>query len=662
MDMETLKKMQKAKAGMAASEPRIVECKLRVGKYRKRGKLVYTDKGRIEFHFGYWPALNAEIKAMEGHRYHGFDDVKPRKIWTVKDSMRNRFQIMFMMGDDPYAHFDKPLEYVDTERPLYDHQREMLAHAMTRRHCIFACEMGTGKTLPFIEAAERSGYDGKQIWYVGPRAGVKAVGRELRKWKATVQPEMMTYEGMKKRVRLWTDGTPAPRFVCFDECSKLKGPTTQQSQAALHLANAMREEYGFDCYILLMSGTPAPKTPIDWWHQCEVACPGFIKEGTVGKFSARLRVVEYRENMITGGRYPHPVTWRDDERKCQQCGQLRGHPNHAAINAGNEEYHPWKKSKDEVSYLYERMKGLVLVKFKKDCLDLPEKQYEVIRIKPTPEIIRAAKLIKTRSKRAITALTLTREISDGFQYIEVPSGKDTCPNCRGKKEVEIPVPAEDVDILAAPNYDREQYVVQTVTCDNCGGTGEITTYQRDTEAVGSPKDAFFIEELDNHEDVGRYIVWGGFTGTLDRLVAIAHQQGWATLRVDGKGYVGSSAIGEKLDSDVLLDAMDRSHPKHRELLEKYPKLCFVGHPQAGGMALTLTASPTELFYSNCFSGEARMQAEDRGHRPGMDTNRGLTIKDLIMLPTDQLVLDNLKKKKKLQNLTMGQLHDAFTSS
>jgi hypothetical protein len=85
----------------------------------------------------------------------------------------------------------------------------------------------------------------------------------------------------------------------------------------------------------------------------------------------------------------------------------------------------------------------------------------------------------------------------------------------------------------------------------------------------------------------------------------------------------------------------------------------VGHPQAGGMALTLTSSPTELFYSNCFNGEARMQAEDRFHRMGMDTNRGATIKDLIHLPTDKLVLDNLKLKKKLQNISMGELENAF---
>ena len=644
---------------MTASKSRTETVKLRVGKYRKTGQLTYV-KNRIEFKFGYWPALNAEIKSMEGHRYHGFEESNPRKIWSVANSMRNQFQISFMMEENPYGHYDRKLEFHETERPLYDHQKEMLAHILTRRHCIFDCEMGTGKTLVFIEAAERSGATDDDIWYVGPKSGVKAVSRELLKWGSKVKPVMLTYEGMKKMVKEWPPGKVAPKFICFDECSKLKGPTTQQSQSALHLANSMRQEHGYESFLLLMSGTPAPKTPVDWWHQCEVACPGFIKEGDVGKFRARLGIVEMRENNITGGKYPHHVAWLDDERRCQKCGQYREHPNHAPINSGDEGFHKFEKSKDEVSYLYERMQGLVLVKFKKDCLDLPEKQYQIIRVKPTPDIMRAAKLIQARAQRAITAITLTREISDGFQYIEVPSGKETCPNCHGKKEIQIKMPVEDVDIMAPQSIG--EFTETIVTCDNCGGTGEVTTYKRDTEAVGSPKDQVFIDDLDQHEDVGRYIVWGGFTGTLDRLVTMCHQNGWATLRVDGKGYVGCSATGETLDSDILLDAMDRSHPNYKVLREKYPRLCFVGHPQAGGMALTLTASPTEMFYSNCFNGEARMQAEDRGHRPGMDTNRGLTIKDLIMLPTDKLVLDNLRKKKKLQDLTMGQLADAFTSA
>ena len=136
--------------------------------------------------------------------------------------------------------------------------------------------------------------------------------------------------------------------------------------------------------------------------------------------------------------------------------------------------------------------------------------------------------------------------------------------------------------------------------------------------------------------------------------------GWFVLRVDGRGYTGFNPTGvDSVNPNELLIGMDRKHPKYKEYLIKYPKLCFIGHPQAGGMALTLHASPTELFYSNCFNGEARMQAEDRAHRIGMDENRGLVIKDLIMLPTDQLVLNNLKAKKKMQDVTMGELRTTF---
>jgi len=562
-----------------------------------------------------------------------------------------------MLGQDPYAAYDFDLKPIETERPLYAHQLEMLAHVLQRRYCILACEMGSGKTLVFIEAAERLGLKDHEIWYVGPRSGVMAVKRELKKWNAKFNPRWLTYAGLTKEIKNWVKGAPAPKFVCFDESSKIKSPTSQRSQAALHLASAVREEHGSNGCAILLSGTPAPRTPVDWWHQCEVACPGFIKEGTIGKFRARLCLIEMRES-IQGGMYPHLVTWLDDANKCAECGQRWGHPNHASIN---EDYHKFQKSKNEVKYLYQRMQGLVLVKFKRDCLDLPEKQYETIRVKPTIEIIRAVKLIQAKSKRAITALTLIREIADGFQYVETPSGKKTCPNCHGKKTVEIHIPLEEVDKMApTTEVSKDDFVIKTAACDNCGATGMVTVYSRETQAVGSPKDAAFIEELDSHEDVGRYIVWGGFTGTLDRLVAICRQQGWATLLVDGRGYNGTSATGEILDSDELLDAMDRSDPRYHELREKYPKLCFVGHPQAGGMALTLTSSPTELFYSNVFNGEARVQAEDRGHRPGMDTNRGLTIKDLIMLPTDVLVLDNLQKKKKLQSLTMGDLREAYS--
>jgi hypothetical protein len=142
---------------------------------------------------------------------------------------------------------------------------------------------------------------------------------------------------------------------------------------------------------------------------------------------------------------------------------------------------------------------------------------------------------------------------------------------------------------------------------------------------------------------------------VDRLERIAHQQGLATLKIDGRGYTATLPTGEIADVDTFLDAMDRSNPKFKELHREYPKICVIGNPEAGGMALTLTASPTMLYYSNSFKGEARMQSEDRGHRPGMDENRGLMIKDLIHLPVDLVVKNNIKLKKDMQSLTMGEL-------
>lgn len=77
------------------------------------------------------------------------------------------------------------------------------------------------------------------------------------------------------------------------------------------------------------------------------------------------------------------------------------------------------------------------------------------------------------------------------------------------------------------------------------------------------------------------------------------------------------------------------------------------------MGLTLTASPSIVYFSNDFNAESRIQSEDRIHRPGMDVNRGATIYDLIHLPTDRTVLENLKAKRVLQDMTLGALNDVL---
>jgi hypothetical protein len=470
---------------------------------------------------------------------------------------------------------------------------------------------------------------------------------------------MLTYEHLTKEMKNWVDGRTAPRIVIFDESSKIKTPTSQRSQAAMALADGVRADWGEEGYVILMSGTPAPKTPVDWFWQTEVAQPGFMKEGNIHKFRGRLAILKEQENQLTGGKFNALVAWRDSENRCT-CGAMRESDIHDMQRLQEDpDVHPFEAGKNEVGYLYERMKGLVLVRFKKDCLDLPEKQYKIVQIKPLADILLVAKHIKQTGTRAIEVLTMLRELSDGFQYNEVETGEFMkCPVCHGTKVVMVPVPksgpSENTMEIQESDFENQE-----VTCTRCSGTGEVMTVSRTTVEVPCPKDDQLRNDLDEHEECGRLIVWGGFTGTLDRVCKICMGEGWSVLRVDGRGYVSMDAEGKQIDDRECLMAMDASHPRRQELMEKYPKLCFVGHPKAGGMALTLTGSPTEIFFSNDFSGEGRMQAEDRFHRAGMDINRGATIVDYIHLPSDQYVLDNLKKKKDLQKLSMTDLDAIF---
>lgn len=638
--------------------------KVKIGRYLYPLKMTLV-KGRLELQFPYNPALIAEIKVMEGARYHGFDKENPRKIWSIKNSPRNIFQLEYLAGLNPYKDYDGELIEFKPNRPcLYKHQIEMAAHELTRKQCIIAGEMGSGKTLATIEAMEQSRCD--DWWWIGPKSALYSVQLEFSLWKSKVRPRFYTYDALRKIMENWPEKSIPPQGLVLDESSRCKNPTAQRSQASLLLANMIREHWGDKCFIIEMSGSPAPKDPGDWWMQCEIARPGFIREGNIQKFKQRLAIIENKENLVTGGVYPHLVTWKDDENKCAQCGSLPDSPKHDLSMGG----HSWEKSVNEVAYLYQRMNGLVLVKFKKDCLDLPDKRYIEVNIKPTSEMERLESLIMAKSPSTITALTLLRELSDGFQYKDVEFGTETCTICHGSKVmdhfIDLDDPDNPLDSLSIQTghrivYDDAQTPIaklesplrlekQKIACEACSGTGEIPKTSRVAkETTTSPKEEALKELLDKHEECGRLVTYAGFTASIDKCVNTAKRQGWDWIRVDGRGW--TSSIPEK--PIKLLEIFQRD--------KSVEKLNFIGHPGSAGMGLNLTASPSTVYYSNDFNAESRIQSEDRIHRMGMDVNRGATIYDLIHLRSDLLVLNNLKKKRKLQDMSLGKLHEELAS-
>jgi hypothetical protein len=282
------------------------------------------------------------------------------------------------------------------------------------------------------------------------------------------------------------------------------------------------------------------------------------------------------------------------------------------------------------------MGGLVIVKLKKNCLDLPDKIYRIIECKPKPATMRAASLIAQTSKTTIQALTLSRELSDGFQYVDIVGGKEKCPLCQGSKK------------FADKQEVENQYRDIIVDCPYCLGTGEADKIIREARQVECPKEDVLKDILDEHYDIGRLVTYASFTGAVDRVVQVSLSEKWDVIRVDGRGW-------KFFSSDKTCPEKPDFLSMFQDELDKYPRINFVGQAGAAGSGHTLTASPTIFYYSNDFDADHRIQSEDRIHRIGMDVNRGATIIDVFHLPTDRLVYENLKKKRQLQSLSLGDI-------
>lgn len=613
------------------------------------------EKGRILF-LNSPKALKGEIKAMAGAKWHGYDD-PTRMYWSVLDSPRNRFQLAFMKGEDVYAHFDQRVVQHEYRRPLFAHQRAMADHFLTYHYGVMAAEMGTGKTLALQEVMERGGA-GKWIW-VGPKSSLVNVTREFKRWQLAeyVDVTMMSYEKFAAWAKTFRDGVDeTPLGLVFDEASRLKNHDVQRSQAAQTMADRVRAAHGMKGFAILASGTPSPKSPADWWSPCEIAWPGFLKEGSEKALRERLAIMVKRE--FDAGVYNQIAAWRDDERRCETCGDFEQSEQHGD-GEGLHRYIPC--GFNEVEYLHKRLKGLVIVFLKKDVLaELPEKRYLKIECTPDPGVLRAAKAIASASTSAVTAFTALRELSDGFQYREKVDGTTRCTTCEkacGEVTEWFHPERPDQTFRQIDLFD-ETFVAglesRVVPCPSCEGSGQMPRRVRETVELPCPKDAALKELLDENEEVGRIVVFAGFTGSVDRIMRLCREKKWATVRCDGRGLSVFGADGKPIPKVNPLEFWSD--------LESNPVVAWVSHPESGGMSFTLTEARTAVFWSNSFKSEFRSQAEDRIHRPGMDLNKGCLIVDLVQLPSDERALATLKEDRRLELMTLGEIQECYATS
>jgi hypothetical protein len=527
-------------------------------------------------------------------------------------------------------------------RPVYDlvcadPYRSFVADGFVVHNC--------GKTLSTQEVMERSGV--KHWYWIGPLTSLPNMRREFKKWSIdpSLNIEMFNYEALVKIMKEWGD-RPVPQGLVVDESSRCKGPTSQRSNAVQELADKIRDKYGLDGYVIEMSGTPSPKSPLDWWKPCEIAYPGFLKEGSVKAMEQRLAYLT--QHSYDAGVFSKRTGWRDDENKCHTCGEYADHENH---EIESPLYHPFERSKNEVAYLYERLKGLVIIKHLKDCVGLPTKTYRQIICKPSSSLLRAADAISQAAPNAITVPTRLRELSDGFQYQDIKDGTTPCTNCTDGLISEWYDPDDEERVFKSVDMMGPDIKLteRRVPCSVCGGTRQMPRIVRTVKEIPCPKDKALKGLLEECEETGRIVVFAGFTGSVDRVESLCLKQGWDVVKCDGRGWLVTTATGTQVIDEEPLDYwanMDHS------------RVAFVSHPESGGMSLTLRESRMVVFWSNSFKTEYRIQAEARIQSIGED-KPGLLIVDLFHLPTDRKVLDVIRENRKLELLTMGEISEAM---
>lgn len=528
-----------------------------------------TDKTwRVEFAFD--RALIAEVKAMEGatwHGYHGADcklcgELGPqgKKFWTISNSKRNIFALnqLESPGIPRYDNAVPTDTNLTLKNSLREHQQKIVSEVGGRKRIVIAGDPGIGKTLPMLELIANAG--GK--WLVVCPKSVRNVWiAEAKKWgfEGLITEWARGSDGIKiityHHLADWVARMPAEELkkitgVVEDEAHNMKNPKAQRTEAALILSELIPEAFWIN-----MTGTPSPKDPTDWWTLTELCCPGFLRESSPAKLRERLGIFSDQ------GDYRKLVDW----------------------------------NKAEIELLYKRLKGMVLIIRKDDCLDLPEKIYDPLYIECDKQTLTLAKALAKLAPNGLSALMRLRQFSDGY----------------------------------------------------AAGTEESPAEQWDT-----PKDDALRDDLDalSGSDRNRVVIFGGFTATVDKIVAICLEKKWSVIRQDGRGLCYFHRDGYLVSSyrDPISEVFDT--PKD-ELI------AYVAQPEAGGVGVNLQASDIAIFYSNTFKGAARMQAEDRVHRLGQ--TRKTRIRDYFFLPTDKKVFDNLMRKKELQNWTLGEIEEAF---
>ena len=475
---------------------------------------------------------------------------------------------------------------------LYKHQEQGIEFLRARSSAMLADEMGLGKTRQALEAAQWLFSDRRidRVLVLAPAAVRYSWRTELEKMDAgghnfelgVYDPKCMKFkvESLSKAIGLpvalvsyallpqarhvdalmqWCANGEA-LLVC-DESSFLKNRTAKQTKGALQVGTACM-------YRWLLTGTPIANSPLDLFGQGLVMAGGLKGplRGFKNWYHFRARYAVLKRMKIGAQRFEQVVDYQN-------------------LDELTASFAPY-----------------VLRREKRDCLDLPEKTYEV---------------------REVILCEATWKVY-----------------CELKKDALLCLP--DSDVKPEPNAAVRLLRLCQLTSGHVGATlaSDPECDEMHSRDVSSEKLLWLAEEIMYGELSSQraLIVWCRWRRERERLAELLREAGMEVVEV----YGGQT---EK-QREAALAAFGQATAN---------RIVFLGQQRAGGYGLTLTQASVAVYCSNDFSYTGRIQSEDRCHRIGQ--HRAVTYLDLLAVgpkgqrTVDHHVLEALRAKKDLATLT-----------
>lgn len=519
----------------------------------------------------------------------------------------------------------------------YKHQKEVFDLFKDREFHALFMEMGTGKTKVAIDIASYLYLEGKigavlliapngvhYQWYSEQLPEHSPVPYYSFLWDAKkfdrrhYQTALKTFESKDDQIKWFCANveyfstamlisifkrylTQHKCLIVVDESTRIKNPRAKRTKTIIELSRMAH-------YRTILTGSPVTNSPFDLWSMFEFLkhnfwdCNYFVFMHRYGLFIKDM-------NRYTGKTFQRVMNEKDYEqikRRIAKGESIEKISLYMGVSEKNLNYlinHPSFSGYKNLEDLKQIIEPHAFYKNKADCLDLPPKIYEKLYVDFGKEQRKIYKdlVALLLARYRDKELTVQNKVSLTLRLLQVCGGFFPSPE------------------LKKPQMISEKNV-------------KIERLIEDLEEVSGEK----------------VIIWAHFVAEIEALYDILTET-FPQWRIES--YYGKT---DKVKRRLLIQDFQNGKIK-----------ILICNQQTASFGLNLQQSNLHYFYSNTYSLEHRLQAEDRSHRAGQKWP--VVYKDiLIQNSIEEKVLHVLKNKQSLLDYfkvhSLGDLIDGNNQS